>query len=74
MQYQAAIKLDHDSELAYLGLGDAHYRLGEYHLAIAYFSESIAVRPTPQGHRFLGDAICRAMVTADALSDATWKH
>jgi tetratricopeptide (TPR) repeat protein len=57
VEYKAAIKLNHDNELAYLGLGDAHYRLGEYHLATAYFSESIAIRPTPQGYHFLGDAI-----------------
>ncbi|OAR23520.1 hypothetical protein A8W25_28940 [Streptomyces sp. ERV7] len=57
--YRAAIELDPDLTLAYLGLGDAYYMLGEYHMAAAQFTESIAIEPTPQAYRFLGDAIQR---------------
>jgi tetratricopeptide (TPR) repeat protein len=56
-EYQEAIRLDPEMHLAHLGLGDAYYNLGEYQLATAHFGESLAIRPTPQGHRFLGDAI-----------------
>ncbi len=58
-EYQAALADDPDLESAQLGLGDAYYMLGEYRLAIAHFAESIAIRPTPQAFRFLGDAILR---------------
>ncbi|AHH95776.1 tetratricopeptide repeat protein [Kutzneria albida] len=58
-EYQAALAADPDLEFAQLGLGDAYYMLGEYRMAIAHFTESIAIRPTPQAFRFLGDAILR---------------
>jgi tetratricopeptide (TPR) repeat protein len=58
-EYQAALAVDPDLEFAQLGLGDAHYMLGEYRMAIAHFTESIAIQPTPQAFRFLGDAILR---------------
>ncbi|GGP33007.1 tetratricopeptide repeat protein [Streptomyces melanogenes] len=57
--YRAAIELNPDFTLAHLGLGDAYYMLGEYHMAAAQFTESIAIEPTPQAYRFLGDAIQR---------------
>lgn len=56
-EYQEAIRLDPEFHLAHLSLGDAYYMLGEYHVAIAHFTESIAIRPTAQAYRFLGDAI-----------------
>lgn len=56
-EYQEAIRLDPEMHIAHLYLGDAHYRLGEYYVAIAHFTESIAIRPTAQAQRFLGDAI-----------------
>ncbi|GAB2518933.1 tetratricopeptide repeat protein [Nocardia heshunensis] len=55
-EYRQAIVLDPHLEFAHLGLGDAHYMIGEYELAIAHFIESIGIRPTPQAYRFLGDA------------------
>lgn len=55
--YQEAIRLDPEFHLAHLALGDAYYMLGEYLVAIAHFTESIAIQPTAQAHRFLGDAI-----------------
>jgi len=58
-KYKAALEIDPDHQLAYLGLGDAYYMLGQYRMAIAHFSESIAIQPTPQALRFLGDAILR---------------
>jgi tetratricopeptide (TPR) repeat protein len=57
--YRAAIAADHDHAPAYMGLGDVHYRRGEYHLAAAHFEESIAIQPEPATYRFLGDALVR---------------
>jgi tetratricopeptide (TPR) repeat protein len=54
--YAEAIAEDPDDSYPYLGLGDCHYMLGEFHLAAAYFEESIAVQPTTSAWRFLGDA------------------
>jgi tetratricopeptide (TPR) repeat protein len=56
-EYQAAISLDPESHLSHLYLGDAHFMLGEHHIAMAHFAESITIRPTAQAHRFTGDAI-----------------
>ncbi|MEU5870760.1 tetratricopeptide repeat protein [Glycomyces sp. NPDC047369] len=58
-EYKAAIELDPNFTIAYLYLGDAYYNLGDYHLAAAYFTESIAIEPTAQALRFLGDAFQR---------------
>ncbi len=58
-EYKAVIDLEPDHQVAHLWLGDAHFMLGEYAIAAAYFEESIAIRPTPQAYRFLGDAIVR---------------
>ena len=54
--YAQAITEDPDDHYVYLGLGDCHYMLGDFHLAAAYFEESIAVEPTTSAWRFLGDA------------------
>lgn len=56
-EYKTALAADPDLESAQRYLGDAYYMLGEYHMAIAHFTEAIAIRPTPQAFRFLGDAI-----------------
>ncbi|MGZ8411681.1 MAG: tetratricopeptide repeat protein [Gemmatirosa sp.] len=57
--YREAIAADRDLALAYMGLGDVHYRRGEYHLAAAHFEESIDIRPVASTYRFLGDALLR---------------
>ncbi|MEV5875048.1 tetratricopeptide repeat protein [Streptomyces sp. NPDC052101] len=57
--YQQALAADPNLEYAHLGLGDAYYMLGEFHAAAAHFTESIAIRPTPQAYRFLGDALLK---------------
>lgn len=59
-EYLKAIEADPELEYAHLGLGDAYYMLGDFHLAVAHFTESIAIRPTPQAYRFLGDAVLRS--------------
>lgn len=58
-EYKEAIRCKPDFAVAHLYLGDAHFMLGEYHLAAAHFTESIAIEPTPQAYRFLGDAMQR---------------
>lgn len=58
-EYKAAIEADPELEYAHLGLGNAYYMLGDFHLAVAHFTESIAIRPTPWAYRFLGDAILK---------------
>ncbi|MEV6951147.1 tetratricopeptide repeat protein [Streptomyces sp. NPDC051183] len=58
-EYRKAIEADPELEYAHLGLGDAYYMLGDFHLAAAHFTESIAIRPTPQAYRFLGDAVLK---------------
>lgn len=57
--YQQALAADPNLEYAHLGLGDAYYMLGDFHAAAAHFTESIAIRPTPQAYRFLGDALLK---------------
>ena len=59
-EYQKAVDLDPDNALALLYLGDATYARGSYDLAQAYFGESLAIAPSPQAFRFLGDAIVHA--------------
>jgi tetratricopeptide (TPR) repeat protein len=59
-EYSLAIEADPDFAEAYMGLGDVYYRTGRYHLAIAYFEESIAIKPAPFTYRFLGDSFLRA--------------
>ncbi|HEX2085641.1 MAG TPA: CHAT domain-containing tetratricopeptide repeat protein [Solirubrobacteraceae bacterium] len=56
-EYGAALRLDPDHVLATTYVGDTWYRSGAYHIAQAYFEESIAIEPSPQAHRFLGDAM-----------------
>lgn len=56
-EYQRALDIDPDEPMALLYLGDTCYRRGMHHMAQAYFEESIAVAPSPQAYRFLGDAI-----------------
>jgi tetratricopeptide (TPR) repeat protein len=57
--YERAIAADHDLAPAYMGRGDVHYRVGEYHLAIAFFQEALAIRPDAFTYRFLGDSYRR---------------
>jgi tetratricopeptide (TPR) repeat protein len=59
-EYQKAVDLDPDNALALLYLGDTTYARGSYDLAQAYFGESLAIAPSPQAFRFLGDAIVHA--------------
>ena len=59
-EYQKAVDLDPDNALALLYMGDATYARGSYDLAQAYFGESLAIAPSPQAFRFLGDAIVHA--------------
>lgn len=59
-EYRKALTADPDLEHAHLGLGEAYYRLGDFHLSAAHFTESLAIRPTPQAYRFLGDTILKA--------------
>jgi tetratricopeptide (TPR) repeat protein len=54
-EYEAALDIEPDLEYAELCIGDCHFAQGKYHLAMAHFTESIAIRPTPQAWRFLGD-------------------
>ena len=54
-EYEAALDIEPDLEYAELCIADCHYMQGKYHLAIAHFTESIAIRPTPQAWHFLGD-------------------
>lgn len=54
-EYEAALDVEPDLEYAELCIGDCHFMQGKYHLAMAHFTESIAIRPTPQAWRFLGD-------------------
>ena len=42
---------------AHFGLGNACFMLGEYQVAIAHLTESIAIRPTAQAHLILGASI-----------------
>lgn len=56
-EYQAAVEIDPDYSQGWLYIGDTWYHRGCYSLAQAYFEESIAVEPSPQAYRFLGDAI-----------------
>jgi tetratricopeptide (TPR) repeat protein len=42
-----------------MGWGDVYYRTGMYQLAIAYFKESIIIKPMPPTYRFLGDSYAR---------------
>lgn len=58
-EYEAAVRLDPDHAAATMYLGDVWYLRGAYHLAHAYFAESLAIDPSPQAHRFLGDALLR---------------
>jgi tetratricopeptide (TPR) repeat protein len=55
--YRSAADIDPDDLTGWLYIGDTWYRRGSYALAQAYFEESIAVQPSPQAFRFLGDAI-----------------
>lgn len=58
-EYSHAIEADPDFAEAYMGWGDVYYRTGMYHLAIAYFEESISIKPMPPTYRFLGDSYVR---------------
>ncbi|KOX13545.1 hypothetical protein ADK67_44140 [Saccharothrix sp. NRRL B-16348] len=58
--YRAALEIDPDHHVARLYLGDTWYRRGAYALAQAHFEESIAISPSPQAYRFLGDATLAA--------------
>jgi tetratricopeptide (TPR) repeat protein len=65
-EYKAALDVEPDLEYAELCIGDCHFMQGKYHLAIAHFTESIAIRPTPQAWRFLGDCHLRARARFEA--------
>jgi tetratricopeptide (TPR) repeat protein len=56
-EYEAALQLDPEHVEAATYLGDTWYRRGAFHLAQAFFEESLAIRPTPQAYRFLGDSL-----------------
>ncbi|MGW1493854.1 CHAT domain-containing protein [Streptomyces sp. NPDC002402] len=55
--YEDTLRLQPDHLQAMTYLGDTWYRRGAYHVAQAYFEESLAIEPTPEAYRFLGDAI-----------------
>jgi tetratricopeptide (TPR) repeat protein len=57
VEYQKALDLDPDDAVALLYLGDTWFQRGAYHIAQAYFEESLAVDQSPQAFRFLGDAL-----------------
>jgi predicted Zn-dependent protease len=57
--YQEVLSLDPDRSDALMGLGDCHFSLGQYHLAAAYFEESLAIAPSAPTARFLSDAYYR---------------
>lgn len=65
-EYEAALDIEPDLEYAELCIGDCHFMQGKYHLAIAHFTESIAIRPTPQAWHFLGDCHLRARARIEA--------
>ena len=65
VEYQRALALDPDDAQALLYLGDTWFALGEYHLAQAYLEESLAIVPSPQAFRFLGDALLRSSGSRD---------
>ncbi|WP_030243851.1 MULTISPECIES: CHAT domain-containing protein [unclassified Streptomyces] len=56
-EYEATLRLQPDHVQAMTYLGDTWYRRGAYHIAQAYFEESLAIEPTPEAYRFLGDAL-----------------
>lgn len=56
-EYREALRLDPDHTLAAMYLGDVWYVRGKFHVAHAYFEESLAIEPSPQAHRFLGDSL-----------------
>jgi CHAT domain-containing protein/tetratricopeptide (TPR) repeat protein len=58
-EYLAALKIRPDHWRAALYVGDCFYQQYQYHLARAFFAESLAIRETPQAWRFLGDALRR---------------
>jgi tetratricopeptide (TPR) repeat protein len=58
-EYSLAIEANPDFAEAYMGWGDVYYRMGMYHVAIAYFDESIIIKPMPPTYRFLGDSYAR---------------
>ena len=55
-EYKLAIDANPQFADAYMYLGDRYYRMGQYHLAIPYFEESISLHPSQFAYRFLGDA------------------
>lgn len=57
--YSLALENDPNLAKAYMGLGDAYYRVGQYYLALVYFEESIAIEPNQYTYRFLGDTYAR---------------
>jgi tetratricopeptide (TPR) repeat protein len=58
-EYSLTVEADPDFAEAYMGWGDVYYRTGLYQLAIAYFEESIIIKPMPPTYRFLGDSYVR---------------
>ncbi len=59
IKYKLAIADNPENWQAYMGLGDAHYMMGEYYLAAAYFEESVAIQPHAPTYRYLGDSYSR---------------
>jgi tetratricopeptide (TPR) repeat protein len=55
-EYRLALTADEDLADAYTGLGDVHYRIGEYYVSAAYFEESLEIRDDAPTLRFLGDS------------------
>jgi tetratricopeptide (TPR) repeat protein len=67
-EYRQALEADPDMAQAYMGWGDVYYRTGQYHLAIAYFEESLVINPTPPVYYFLGDAYSYVGKTKRAIA------
>jgi tetratricopeptide (TPR) repeat protein len=59
LEYKEVLRLDPDRGDALMGLGDCHFSLGQFHLAAAYFEESLDVAPSAPTARFLSDAYYR---------------
>lgn len=55
--YEAALELDPQYVEAATYLGDTWYRRGDFHIAQAFFEESLAIQPTAEAYRYLGDSL-----------------
>lgn len=59
-EYKLAIAADRDHAMAYMGIGDCYYHLGQFNLATAFFEESVLIQPNHSTFLFLGDAHLKA--------------